>query len=626
MKRFILFVVFGLSLNMTARSQSAENEIELNSSIEKVTVFLDGAQIERTAKHLLQSGKSTLVLEKLSPFMDPSSISVEGEGTFTILGVNHRRNFLEKENKSKELEGLSKRREAIQDSIVLEQNLISVWAEEEQFLKENRNIKGSANGYELEDLRDISQYYTDRIRTIKQEQLAGNKRIIKLNNNLSKVNKQIQELEGKKDVGWSEIVIQIESKSSQTVALKISYLCANAGWMPTYDVWVKDVKSDIELVYQAYLRQDTREDWENVQLSFSNAEPNLSGQAPALSPLFLYFGNYKRAAPTASGYIDYYNNPGRISGVVRDENGEPLIGATIMVAGTTVGTISDMNGYYELSLPADAGQLEVSYVGFQTQSVALSGTSQVDVQLSEGAALSEIVVTGYAAGADRSRKKDREQDKAYKTEIPTQTIEFTTSVEFLLDIPYTIKSGNEVVKLDLKRLNIPASYEYISVPKLDETAYLQAIITDWEQYNLLEGEMSLRFEKTFVGKSVLDVRYATDTLELSLGRDKGIIIDRENVKEFSRKTFLGGKRIERRHYRTTVRNTRSQAIRIQLVDQVPISSNKDIEVESLDISGGELDEETGELIWTVEVASGQTITLDNKYEVKYPKREYLRID
>ncbi|MCB0705282.1 MAG: mucoidy inhibitor MuiA family protein, partial [Saprospiraceae bacterium] len=592
-------------------------------------VYLQGAQIERTATFTIPKGKTNLVLTNLSPFLDPASISVQGKGNFITLSVNHRRNYLEKESRSAEVARLLDLSELTQDSITLEQSLLTVWAEEEQFLRENRNIKGEATGYQLEDLQAIGAYYTERIRTIKKEQLAANKRIQALNERLQKINQQRNELQGAQDFGWSEIVIQVQAENQTPATFEISYLAGNASWFPSYDLWVNNVEENIQLVYQANLRQDTKEDWENVQLAFSNAEPSLSGQAPSLYPYFLSFQNYYQPNPVVQGYVNPNRNFTRIQGRVTDTNGEPLIGATIRVSGSTIGTVTNFDGSYELSLPQDASTIEISYVGFTTQVLGIGYSPQMDVALSEGGMLlDEVVINGYSG---KRKKADMAPmglgaEDAYNYEIPTQTVEFSTSVEFQLDIPYTAKSGNETLKLDLQRLDIPADYNYTTVPKLDETAYLLASITDWEQYNLLEGELSLHFEDTYVGKSILDVRYATDTLLLSLGRDKGISIERERVKDFSKKTFLGGKIVESRFYRITIRNTKKQAVNIEVRDQIPLSTTKEILVESLEISGGTLDPETGEIVWKLEIPAGKTIVLDNKYQVKYPKGEYIRID
>ena len=91
-----------------------------------------------------------------------------------------------------------------------------------------------------------------------------------------------------------------------------------------------------------------------------------------------------------------------ITGTVTDDGGTPLIGASILVEGTTVGTVTDIDGEFTLNLPADATALVVSYTGFTTGSVPLTGASNYEITLSENAAtLNEVVVTGYGTQTRR---------------------------------------------------------------------------------------------------------------------------------------------------------------------------------------------------------------------------------
>lgn len=85
-----------------------------------------------------------------------------------------------------------------------------------------------------------------------------------------------------------------------------------------------------------------------------------------------------------------------LQGKVTDENGEPLIGATVRVPGTQIGTITDVEGNFSLSVPDDAEVLEVSYVGFITQEVSIANRTSFEISLRpDAASLDEVVVVGY---------------------------------------------------------------------------------------------------------------------------------------------------------------------------------------------------------------------------------------
>lgn len=94
-----------------------------------------------------------------------------------------------------------------------------------------------------------------------------------------------------------------------------------------------------------------------------------------------------------------------VTGKVTGDDGVALIGATILVKGTNVGTITDIDGNFSIRVPADAGTLMISYTGFQSEEVAIGASNVVDVVLKSGQVLDEIVVT--ALGVTR-----------YKNELP----------------------------------------------------------------------------------------------------------------------------------------------------------------------------------------------------------------
>src|SRR5690606_21161011 len=85
----------------------------------------------------------------------------------------------------------------------------------------------------------------------------------------------------------------------------------------------------------------------------------------------------------------------RITGTVVDNTGMPLLGATVLVKGTNMGTTVDLDGRYELTAPANATTLVFSYVGFLTREVAIGTQTTIDVVLQPDASLEEVVVVGY---------------------------------------------------------------------------------------------------------------------------------------------------------------------------------------------------------------------------------------
>ena len=204
----------------------------------------------------------------------------------------------------------------------------------------------------------------------------------------------------------------------------------------------------------------------------------------------------------------------------------------------------------------------------------------------------------------------------------TQVVENQTNVEFEISIPYTIASDNKQHAVDIQTYSLPAKFEYYCAPKLDRDAFLMARVTGWDQYNLLSGEINLFYEGTYVGKSYLETRTAKDTLDISLGRDKNIAVTRIKLKNYSSSAFVGVNKKELVAWEINIRNKKKQDINVVIEDQFPISTEKDIEIERLEMTGGNYNETTGIVTWRFNIKPSDSVkNLIMKYSVKYPKTQ-----
>lgn len=111
----------------------------------------------------------------------------------------------------------------------------------------------------------------------------------------------------------------------------------------------------------------------------------------------------KKEKITTTTIRPYTGKQRLVRGQITDSDGEPLIGAIVLIKGTTVGTITDFDGYYEISLPADAEAVEINYVGFNLIEFQLDGSTELNIRLEESTLnLQEVIVAGYGT----SRKQN----------------------------------------------------------------------------------------------------------------------------------------------------------------------------------------------------------------------------
>ncbi len=192
---------------------------------------------------------------------------------------------------------------------------------------------------------------------------------------------------------------------------------------------------------------------------------------------------------------------------------------------------------------------------------------------------------------------------------------------FDISLPYSIPSDAKGHVVMIKSTELQGEYRYIATPKLDRDAFLQVRIANWERLNLLPGKSNIFFAGAFVGQGNIDPRMGKDTMNVSLGRDKNIIVTRKTDETNTGKPeFFGGDVRSAYAYSINVRNTRKNAVKLVVFDQIPVSRNSEVKVidQSFD-NDATYTADTGGLQWTLDLAPNESRTLRFGYSVKYPK-------
>jgi len=238
--------------------------------------------------------------------------------------------------------------------------------------------------------------------------------------------------------------------------------------------------------------------------------------------------------------------------------------------------------------------------------------------LGEANMLNDVVVVGYAKAEKKAIAASVSTVNNY-----TSVNESQLGVTFDIDIPYDINSDNKPHTVAFKEYEVPAKYKYYAAPRLSLDAYLLADVLDWEKLNLQAGNANIIFEGTYTGKSFINPANILDTLSLSMGKDKKIIITKEKQEDYSSTKFIGSNKKQAFTYLIKIRNTKKESIELSLKDQYPLSTQSDVEIELLESSGAEVNKETGMLSWNLKIAPNETKTIKLSYSVKAPKSKIL---
>ena len=201
----------------------------------------------------------------------------------------------------------------------------------------------------------------------------------------------------------------------------------------------------------------------------------------------------------------------------------------------------------------------------------------------------------------------------------TQINENQLNIAFDIDIPYTILSNGKQHSVALKDTQLPATYSYISTPKLDTNAYLIAKVKNYGDYNILPGEANVVFEGMYVGKTYVNANANEDELRLSLGKDQNISVTRTLINDKSGTKTLSSRKVQDFVYEIAIRNNKKENVTLIVEDQIPISSNTDIEITLTDKNGAKVDEEKGKLTWEVNLKPNETKKIRFGYQIKSAK-------
>ena len=321
-----------------------------------------------------------------------------------------------------------------------------------------------------------------------------------------------------------------------------------------------------------------------------------------------------------------------VSGIVTDDSGAPLPGVNIGQTGSSNGTTTDFDGKYRIAINNSGGnELRYAYIGFETQSIPVYA-SMMNVQLEANQeALDEVVTIGYAVQSIRGKATGLDikgsnaiAPASYNENVQAKE-ESLTNTRFEIKKRYNIASNSDITTIEIDAFDLQASYQHYAAPELNENVFLTATVTDWERYDLLQGEANIYFEGSYAGKTAISPLATTDSLEISLGIDPNIIVKREKKDNFKSKSFLGGTRVVAKAFEISVRNNKNSTVNLILEDRIPVSQNKEIKVSDQETADAEYTEETGILKWKLELAPKASVTKNFSFEVRYPKGRNINL-
>jgi TonB-dependent SusC/RagA subfamily outer membrane receptor len=603
MKKIIVSCLLLVSIKLFANN----NQNIVGSELKTVTVYKTGAELQHTAHATLQVGNNELIIDNIANQIDINSIQIKTANAVTLMGVEFNNNYLipvEKTSRIKMLEDsvekMQKNWDKLNELLVNNNELYEV-------LRTNRDLKGTQTGMNVAELAKLMDYYKAKLIDLQEIKTVVTEKIKKLDEIKLALQNQLNEEVRKNTATAGRLVLQLQVASAGKYEFTISYIANNAYWTPYYDVRVDDIKSPLKLITKAKISQTTGIDWKQVKLSLSTSVPSQWGNAPVFSAWYLAYINPVYGINKKMATNNYIQPMGKAEYAYAEKPNSDY-DKKISIRG--YGSIGANNQPIYIVDGAEMSKEEATKISSESiKTMNVLKGEQATAQYGSRGNNGVIVIS----------LKEGMQDYV-------SIAENTLNQAYDIDLPYDVPTNGKAQTATIATTEINVGYKHYAAPKLDKDVYLLAEIADWGKLNLMPAEANIIFEGTYVGKSFIDPNSTNDTLNLTLGRDKRVVVKRDKVCEFSSVKFLGTNKLQKYTYQLTVKNTKKEAINLLLKDQFPLTTNKDIEVELIDDGNAEVNSELGILNWKLNLAAGEIKKIKFSYTIKYPKDKTVNVN
>lgn len=653
MKR-ILFSLFVLGFFLSG----LKAQQKIYPQINKVTIFRQTAQIEKSLEVSLVKGYNEIILSGNSSMLNPQSIQFNSSKDFVITDFSPYIQLVKSNQKQEDkltdkekarvniikdsIEILRDRRKAVRDKI-------DVLMEEKSTLSNIKEIDSPQKADSIKDVKEALEYFEAKSIEISKLLYDLNDVDIDLHKQIRKQKEDLkiilQEDEQGEKLSKKEYYIKLNLYAKNDVKTTVNYKYNVSGidWTPIYDIKFSSLNKPAVFLLKAEFKQETGEDWIDVSIVFSTEEQSTNLKPVDLQPMVYkkkIAGERPKTVATVST-VDDIVSTSETGKRITNEEIERMTAETVDGIIATVGGVSDNDGgttrgegsmVTYVNGVAKKGSVNIPKHAIAEEQVELGGirASQGDYK-QRMAGNSVDYVTAQVGGISENRKI-QEDKPAYEiiTENASTGMSSSNNLltqEYDVKMKYSIKSGDKskIIPLEEKKTNV--NYKYFSVPKKEKVVYLAALFPLWEELGLANARANLYIDDKYVNSAYIITNQTADTLKLFVGREKKIAIDRKVIKgkpiEINRK----GTELEQViNVKVIVKNNNNTQFDIKIDDQIPISNSEKITITKGELSGANYNEKTGLLFWETSLKPLESKTFTFSYTCKYPKDVILPLD
>ena len=542
----------------------------LSTNIKKATVFLSGAQVFRESNNVnIQKGVNEVIIKDVSPNLNPKNIQATAIGNFLILDVQYQTEYVPPSNTQSDVvpEKVQKEIDWLNDSILFigfEKERITAKLhnlnEEKRMITENQLIKSGGISDTLPEFKEVVKFYRVKLDEINELIYIWKKKEHFLATRDSKFRNRLSELQN---------YARNTGQPSRPARTRHHILVTTYSDVSTYGkIGVNYLVSNAGWIPAYDLRAQNTTDPMSITYKAHVYQNTGEDWDKVNLTLSTYNQNVFAQKPTIGIWrLDYTINKPRIN---------PVTGA----------------------------QEKISYQA--TQNFA----SQEEAETKQG----ELRNEAYSSGNEVTFNQ-----QLISIQNMAEISQNFSNVEFDVKLPYSIKADGTHKLMVVTSEEVKAEFLHYMLPRVNKNGFLMAKIGDWENLSLLPGEANIYFKQTIVGSTYIDPKILTDTMEVTLGKDEGVISNRKKIDEAQKKGLLSKNVVKTYTFQIVVKNTSRSGINLTVEDQIPITKNEEITIKLEDAGGAKHNKETGRLTWELEMKPGEERVLEFSYSIEHDK-------
>ncbi len=559
MKTYSMILKTFIFLSLMINANAANT---FKAKVEKATVFLNGAQLFSSHDIVLTQGVNDIIFEGVSPLLQAPSLQASGKGNFTIMEVKFDAVYPEAVAINKPSAKKIKALQFVSDSITEVQLQLDELADKMTALQTEKNILLGNRLIKGETKRDTLNLFKDAMDYLRTRLSNINSETYKIRREQNLRNQLLTNLQERQNT-MSEMISQVENNGAPTPQANYRVIVSVLAELPT----AGSISVNYFVAQAGWIPEyDLRADNNTNKLQLTH-----------------------KARITQNTGIDWTN------------------------ALLTLATGAPMQSTIKPDLTP-------AYLSFYNAYQKQKGKkNQADMFAPQTLSLSEVT-TSSKSGATLNDDETKDATFAYEW---TSVTENMLNTEYDVKLRYNIPADGKQHLVAIQTKDLKTNYNLSTVPKLDANAYLLAKITGWEDLNLIPGNSRIYFDGSYIGESYIDPNTTNDTLILSMGRDKGIVISRKKLKDKTKERVLLEEKTISVTYEIMIKNTKSVSTELHLDDQIPLSSTPAIVVKMTESSKAKYDQETGKLEWDITLKPKETKKISFTYEVKIPKDKVI---